>query len=230
MRDTDRLKEKLEIHLDSRQLFFLVFGGAVLACLVFVVGVMTGKRLESRQARKGRPAAAMDELANVDEDSKLAGKGLTFHDELVKPDSRTLTNVPKEVGEWKDMGQAPKAAAPKAGEPAKGKGKGKGALAVAAPKADAPVAETEVPEAAVPKPDKKYTLQVSAFQSKAEADELVKKLQGQGLRPYLSATAVPNKGTWYRVRVGTYPSKQKAADAKRKFESEQNLTAYISRR
>jgi cell division septation protein DedD len=229
MRDTDRLKEKLEITLDSRQLFFLVFGGAVLACLVFVVGVMTGKRLESRQAKKQRPTAALDELASVDEDSKLTGKGLTFHDELVKPDSRTLTNVPKEVEEWKHMGQAPKAA-PKA-EPAQGKGKGKAEArpADAPPQAEAKAEANEVaPEPA--KPAKKYTLQVSAFQSKAEANELVKKLQGQGLRPYLSATAVPNKGTWYRVRVGTYPSKEKAADAKRKFESELNLTAYISRR
>ena len=217
MRDTDRLKEKLEITLDSRQLFFLVFGGAVLACLVFVVGVMTGKRLESRQIRKHRPAAAVDELAAVDEDSKLAGKGLTFHDELVKPDSRTLTHVPKEVMEWKDMGQAPKAA-PKA-DAAKGKGQ-------AEPKA----AEAQPEAKAEPKPAKKYTLQVSAFQSKAEAEEMMKKLQGQGLRPYLSATAVPNKGTWWRVRVGTFPSKEKAADAKRKFEEQHNLTAYVSRR
>jgi DedD protein len=240
MRDTDRLREKLEVHLDSRQLFFLIFGGAVLACLVFVVGIMTGKRLEARSVKRQRPVT--DELTLVDEESRTATKGLTFHDELVKPDSRSLGNVPKEVGEWKDMGQAPKPADPKVAAEAPKGGKGKGMAPAAAvvkveaePKADA----AETAEAApgdggeakpAPVPARKYTLQVSAFQSKEEAEQMLKKLQEQGLRPYLSATSVASKGVWYRVRVGNFPSWKHAVDAKRKFEEQLNMTAYVSRR
>ena len=49
MRDADRFKDKIEVSLDSRQIFFLFFGGAVAACLVFVLGVMVGRRLEGRE-------------------------------------------------------------------------------------------------------------------------------------------------------------------------------------
>ena len=45
MRDSDRLKEKLEVSLDNRQIFYLFFGSAVVACLVFVVAAsMTSSR------------------------------------------------------------------------------------------------------------------------------------------------------------------------------------------
>ena len=47
IRDADRFKDKVEVSLDSRQIFFLFFGGAVVACLVFVLGVMVGKRIGS---------------------------------------------------------------------------------------------------------------------------------------------------------------------------------------
>jgi cell division septation protein DedD len=183
----------------------------------------------------------MDELALVDADTKAATKGLTFHDELVKPDHRSLGNVPKEVLEWKDMGQTPKADPKAAAGAAKvGQGKDKGMATAPAPadvqaeakgETEAEDPATEGPEAKpAPVPNKKYTLQVSAFQSKEEAGQLVKKLQEQGLRPYLSATSVAGKGVWYRVRVGNYPSWKHAVDAKKKFEEQLNLTAYVSRR
>ena len=48
MRDLDRWKDKVEISLDGRQIFFLFFGSAVAACLIFVTGVLIGKRIEAR--------------------------------------------------------------------------------------------------------------------------------------------------------------------------------------
>src|SRR5262245_23623330 len=69
IRDADRFKDKLEVSLDGRQIFFLFFGGAVVACLVFVLGVMVGKRLEGREqvARRAATSAAVDPLAALDE-------------------------------------------------------------------------------------------------------------------------------------------------------------------
>src|SRR5690348_4137421 len=64
-------KDKIEVSLDGRQIFYLFFGGAVVACLVFVLGVMVGRRLEARahvdraamtSVRKD-PLAALDRLA-----------------------------------------------------------------------------------------------------------------------------------------------------------------------
>src|SRR5438552_1066150 len=90
IRDADRIKDKLEVSLDGRQVFFLFFGGAVLACLVFVLGVMVGKRLESRErvARKAATSAAIDPLAALDElgaDERAAGAATPAADELAFP-------------------------------------------------------------------------------------------------------------------------------------------------
>ena len=48
LRDVDRWKDKIEVRLDNRQVAFLFFGSALVACLLFVLGVIVGKRLESR--------------------------------------------------------------------------------------------------------------------------------------------------------------------------------------
>jgi len=48
LRDVDRWKDKIEIRLDNRQVAFLFFGSALIACLLFILGVIVGKRLESR--------------------------------------------------------------------------------------------------------------------------------------------------------------------------------------
>src|SRR6266542_785440 len=83
MRDLDRWKDKVEISLDGRQIFFLFFGSAVAACLIFVVGVLIGKRIEAR-ALALQPAAIEDPLAALDQlgDADEADEGLTFHKAL----------------------------------------------------------------------------------------------------------------------------------------------------
>jgi DedD protein len=48
LRDVERWKDKIEIRLDNRQVAFLFFGSALIACLLFILGVIVGKRLESR--------------------------------------------------------------------------------------------------------------------------------------------------------------------------------------
>ena len=48
LRDVERWKDKIEVRLDNRQVFFLFFGSALVACMLFVLGVIVGKRIESR--------------------------------------------------------------------------------------------------------------------------------------------------------------------------------------
>src|SRR5260370_28682736 len=86
MRDLDRWKDKVELSLDGRQIFFLFFGSAVAACLIFVVGVLIGKRIEARAlalqpAPIEDPLAALDQLGDADE----SDEGLTFHKALTPP-------------------------------------------------------------------------------------------------------------------------------------------------
>ncbi|HXZ93599.1 MAG TPA: SPOR domain-containing protein [Burkholderiales bacterium] len=49
-----------------------------------------------------------------------------------------------------------------------------------------------------------YFIQVGSFQNPAEADNQKAKLAILGVESSVEATSLPDKGTWYRVRVGPY--------------------------
>jgi cell division protein FtsN len=49
---------------------------------------------------------------------------------------------------------------------------------------------------------KSYFLQVGAFQTEVEADNLKAKLALQGFEAVVQTATIPDKGTWHRVRVG----------------------------
>ena len=69
LRDVDRWKDKIEVRLDNRQVAFLFFGSALVACLLFVLGVIVGKRLESRGRALAPeiedPLALLDRVAST---------------------------------------------------------------------------------------------------------------------------------------------------------------------
>jgi len=53
-----------------------------------------------------------------------------------------------------------------------------------------------------PATQKSYFLQVGAFQTDEEADNLKAKLALQGFEAVVQTATIPDKGTWHRVRVG----------------------------
>ncbi len=57
----------------------------------------------------------------------------------------------------------------------------------------------ETAQAAVPK---SYFLQVGAFQTEVEADNMKAKLALQGFEAVVQTATIPDKGVWHRVRVG----------------------------
>ena len=73
------------------------------------------------------------------------------------------------------------------------------------PGAEEPVTEKQMKQAAktgVPVED--YLLQVGSFQNPAEADNLKARLALIGIEASVEPVDQPEKGTWYRVRVGPY--------------------------
>ena len=85
LRDVERWKDKIEVRLDNRQVFFLFFGSALVACMLFVLGVLVGKRIESR-GRAEAPAVE-DPLAILDrfrtQSAARAEDALTFPGKLI---------------------------------------------------------------------------------------------------------------------------------------------------
>jgi cell division septation protein DedD len=62
-----------------------------------------------------------------------------------------------------------------------------------------------------------YTIQVAAFKAAGDANELVAKLKRKGFLAYLKFDKVPNKGIWYRVRVGEYKNRTEAGSTMAKL-------------
>jgi len=88
-RNAERWRDKIELRLDNRQVFFLFFGSAVVACMLFVLGVMVGKRIESRgQAAAPEmqdPLAALDRAHKPASGADAPAPELTFPNTLIAP-------------------------------------------------------------------------------------------------------------------------------------------------
>lgn len=235
--DTDIYKDKIEVSLDGRQIFYLFFGGAVIASLVFILGVTVGKRVEARahadqQAKAAvtrDPLAALDQLGDSKQhlafpsalgDPKAADRPLgTIDERLNEKQARKLEAADKADEPAGDKARKPE---PKAKPKPKNKKRDKVAKAnKKSKKADA----KDEPKRKLPK----YTLQLSSFQERTEADAFVQKLTDAGYTPYMVTAKVKDKGTFYRVRLGSFMGYKEAIRAKKDFEAGQRIIAYVTR-
>lgn len=329
-REPELYKDKIEVSLDGRQIFYLFFGGAVIVGMVFVLGVMVGRRVEARgHLDRADPPAATDPLAALDRLER--SDHLSFHGALTGSDAPT--DVEKAIGELEkrraaSRGDAPDRAGPAKAAPARAEaappppaprpearadGKPEVARAEPAPQppADKPRPEGDKPradsdkshadkrdgdkreadkrdgdkreadkrdgdkreadkrdgdkkprkhedsgssgsksdkkagshdsggrseahaaatEATEPGADKlRFTLQLSSFQDKTEAEAFLSATRAAGFQPYLTEADVTGKGTFYRVRLGSYRSLEAANDAKADYERSSRKTAQVMR-
>jgi septal ring-binding cell division protein DamX len=236
-REEGLYKDKIEVSLDGRQIFYLFFGGSVIVGLVFVLGVMVGRRVEARgHVERAQTQAAVDPLAALD---RLEGGGLSYQGALRGGDA-PASDVEKTIGEMAKQKAEPKKADKKA-EPkpepkidakpepkidAKPEPKSEAKSEAKSDKKDPPK-QAEAPKLepkseAKPEakkddkpPEKKtrFALQLSSFQDKAEAQAYLEQVKANGLAAYVTEADVDGK-TFYRVRVGKYSSIDAASDAK----------------
>lgn len=69
----------------------------------------------------------------------------------------------------------------------------------------------------------KFTLQVAAYKTKAEADVLVKRLKDRGLEARIAGTAKT-----FRVRIGHYATRTAAATAARELKASKKIDAFVT--
>jgi septal ring-binding cell division protein DamX len=243
----DRWRDKIEVRLDNRQVFFLFFGSAVVACMLFVLGVMVGKRIESRG--EAQAPALQDPLAILDRARQTVATAAAPDHDLAFPS--TLITPPRPAPPSKTPPAkiaAPKPAAAPKPLPAVVVAEAPKPLAVvAAPKPLAPPAPpaskigaappalkpVPVMTAAAPKPltpaapaKGKFTLQLSTFGTAETAHAFAEKYPGA----FVIAGDVPGKGMAYRVRYGNFGSFKEATAAKESFERQHNMIALVAAR
>jgi len=243
--NVERWREKIEVRLDNRQVFFLFFGSALVACMLFVLGVMVGKRIESRGQADAPvmadPLAALDRARQPPPGVAAPDQPLTFQSTLVSgaggPKGRgsAHTQAPVSVPRPVAAKSMPAPASPPKPLAAK--------TAASAPAAPKPVAAVKPPAApAVPKPvaaakppaapvdaakaKGRFTLHLSTFASANEAEAFAQKYAGA----FVVSGDVPGKGMAFRVRYGNYASFKDAAAAKDSFEKQHNTIALVAAR
>ena len=88
-----------------------------------------------------------------------------------------------------------------------------------APQVHKPVVRPREDDVRPPPPSGHYVIQVKAFRDAAEAKAFEADLRGKGHAPKLTSIEVPDKGTFYRVRLGPFDSLDAARAAQKQFEA-----------
>jgi cell division protein FtsN len=198
-----RPREKFQLSLDGRQVASVVAGALVLLGVVFVLGLNVGRQLSARRG-EGARAGDLEALDRAPAAPPARPEPLTFHDRLTQgtpappppPDSAPPPKPSQPAAAPKPPAPAPEVAVVpvKAAEPA------------SAP----PPAPPKPPPAPAAKPAqlKPWTVQLAASEDRGEAERLAAKFAALG--PRVEEAVVPGKGRFFRVRVGSFESKETA--------------------
>jgi cell division septation protein DedD len=72
-----------------------------------------------------------------------------------------------------------------------------------------------------------YQLQVSSFRTQAEGEAFAEQLRARGHKAYVLEARVPGRGTWYRVRVGPFPTQHAATQYRATFEAKEHVVPFV---
>jgi cell division septation protein DedD len=199
--ENGRVRERIELSLDGRQIASIVVGGLVLLGVVFVVGFNLGKNVAVRQfeATRGDALAALDRPP-PQAGTPTADDALTFHDRLTKekaPADDLSARTPAAPSVPAPAPAPAAAAGPAPATPASAKG----VVAPAAKPPGAPAARSGPGTGA-------FTVQLISTPNRAEADKLAARLQE--FDPRVEEAEVKDKGRYYRVRAGSFETRAEA--------------------
>lgn len=229
MRDSRWIQDQAHIRVDRARIVWLTLGLLFSLGLTFALGFLTGRRAE----RIAATPPQVDVLTQIDSDEAMHDE-LTFYSKLTEGAETTPPKVEPQKRPSAVAGDAPATTPPEptpAPKPNPDPDK-KQEQATSQPgnikiaKLESAVArardtarrsehkEVEKALASGPAQPGDFTVQVSAFQSMGEARAFSAGLERKGFKPFVVATMIPGRGTWYRVRLGRFASEQQAADAK----------------
>lgn len=253
MRDVERLREKVELSLDDRQVAVLAVCALLLMLGVFALGLVVGKRLSAAaQPPRVDELAALDEAqaATLARPVKPAGptpKPLAVPAARAKDETKPV--APRPLADADEEQPVPEQGRPPVEAPAP-------APVVLAERTERPDRPAPKPVAVVPAPKEptvvpqapkpavikqpsavappplprelgQFTVQLGASQDRAEAQKLESRARGAGLKPYVVEAQLGAKGTWYRVRVGAFGDKDSANQFRKDVERELRSSAVV---
>jgi cell division septation protein DedD len=215
---------KYEFSFDNRHVVSGCIAAVVVVGAVFVLGVLVGKKVASdqRATRAQDLLSALDDKAAID---RPVTPQLTFQEELTK-------KLPEPAAKPAPLPAPPEIVSRAETAPAEVK------VEMPAPVQREPARRLEVAEdkRASPKravrPEARaaggFTLQLSSTQRRVDADRFAARLREKGYSPMVTQAQVPGRGTWYRIHLGSFSSREGAARFLGDFKRETQLDAFVT--
>jgi cell division septation protein DedD len=203
--------------LNRRKLFGWGIAIFFLCAWMFVLGVLVGRdtapvKFDINKLRqkisntRSEPQAAQPEETPREEVAVKDKTKLGFYERL--PEDQQDIKVPdirKQPADHQKSMAAPEAKAPDAPTNPPPNIAPSSKAAAAEKKKEPPAAATQKEQSG-----SVYTVQAAAVKKMEDADRLVTKLKKKGYPAYRAIGKVPEKGIWFRVRVGQYQSRTEA--------------------
>ncbi len=73
-----------------------------------------------------------------------------------------------------------------------------------------------------------YTVQVASFPEKQLANDEAKKMRSRGYDAFVVPSGVPGKGTWYRVRLGSFKNRDAAEKLAKEIHAKVGISSIIT--
>jgi len=198
---------------DRREMGVLLVLGLMVALFAFTLGVHLGKKVGPKETIAGAGPTAAAEMAKdaipnrqeLAEQMKGADQAAedsldtVLHEEVVRSGIRM--NVVRQV-------ELPDAAKSKNGGATSPRG-------------------MEIPALTRPMPPGAFTIQVGSYPVIDEARQLVDALEAVGLTPVLRAADLKEKGTWFRVYLGGFDTREEAETAGSRYVTQHVVDSFV---
>lgn len=83
-------------------------------------------------------------------------------------------------------------------------------------------------DAHTPPTNIRYTIQIASYNKREAAEEEVKRMKKRGYAAFIVSSELPEKGTWYRVRLGSFSSKQAAERLLNELKEKEGLSPFVT--
>lgn len=95
-------------------------------------------------------------------------------------------------------------------------------------KANAALSKNETVIAAAPPVTGRFTVQIASYPERNIAEEEMKRMKKRGYAAFVVSSELPDKGTWYRVRLGSFTNKASAEKLVKELREKEGLAPMVT--
>jgi cell division protein FtsN len=221
---------------EVRTVSVILLAGLGAVVMAFVLGINVGldRTLPENPAAESHVLRTLDsQAARLRQVRAQERTELSFHDTLTAParppraPATTAALTASHPPATSSTAGAPATPSPEAALLATATAPSVAASAEPTSSSDGAAGRGEDPDEESAAPTSRFSLQVGAFPDETSAAGLRLRLQQKGYQVRIATSEVEGRGTWYRVRVGSYADRTAAEDQRTQLSSSEGLFALV---